>query len=508
MSIQDPKHVKTPNDMETEQAINSIIEQEHNYTDTTPLSDQLDNKRKWDDINSDTTTPTETNNTEHISPSRKKSHFQRLYRPEHKGPYEVIIQDKDKRKISNPFKIGKIIQSHHKDIVHIIRSGKNLNVTCSTSNSANNLVNSNFLQNYNVFIPSNKIYSTGVIFIEPEISETEILNDLVTKAEVISASRIKKKVNQELKNTNYVRLTFDSDTLPDYVFLNYIRMKVDNYIIPVKQCFRCFSYGHVASSPCNNTRLCRECGDTYHDDQCSNPKKCIHCQGPHSSNSKQCPEFLRQKNIKLRMSIKKEDYNTASIFYPVTYKKQNGPSYRYQTYSETLKSNNTEPYPHPSPKHNPGINTLNYSQFPELYSPNRFSSLTDLPEPPDKHMTPQKDWLRNPTSGKTYNYRANRPYKPITAHQPSKQQTQNNAANSVSQTVNNNQDKERLKSLFNSKLSEIREKLTLSAQNPNVKKMIDEVFSAYIDIKNPKQITTTKKSGSQSNNIKTGTKHS
>ncbi|KAG8319926.1 hypothetical protein J6590_080815 [Homalodisca vitripennis] len=65
------------------------------------------------------------------------------------------------------------------------------------------------------------------------------------------------------------------------------------------------------NSPCNKTRVCRDCGDNYHSEECSKPKKCVHCYGPHSSNSRQCPEYIRQKQIKERMSTMREDYFTA-----------------------------------------------------------------------------------------------------------------------------------------------------------------------------------------------------
>ncbi|KAG8314677.1 hypothetical protein J6590_087262 [Homalodisca vitripennis] len=56
----------------------------------------------------------------------------------------------------------------------------------------------------------------GVINVERDVSEEEILTDAENR-------------------------------LPDYIKLNYIRMKVDTFKIPVKQCYRCFAYGHVAT---------------------------------------------------------------------------------------------------------------------------------------------------------------------------------------------------------------------------------------------------------------------
>lgn len=504
MSNQDPKLVQHPNDMETELAVNSIINNDHNYTNTT--ENNTDNKRKRDDLSLNTNNefPTSPNT---LSPEHKKTHYQRLYRPDHKGPYEVIIQDKEKRRISNPFQIGKIIQAHHIDIDHIIRSGKNLNVVCKTYEAANNLVNSSHLKNYNVFVPSNKIYCTGVIYMEPDISETEILNEIVSKSEVISAFRIKRRINNELKNTSFVKLTFNSDTLPNYVSLNYIRMKVDQYIIPVKQCYRCFSYGHTANTPCNNNRLCRDCGLAFHEGPCTNPKKCLHCYAPHSSNSKQCPEFIRQRNIKTRMSLEKEDYNKASTYFPITYKKQKQTTYRprYQSYADATKINDPDLFPNLPIINNQSSSSQSQYQLPFTQTTNTFSALSDITEIQDNQPITPNIWLRNPNrpaikSLSKTNYKTNH------TQQPQGEQSYSTTHESATLAHKKIQDREHLETLFQNKIAEIRDKLQSTVHTASVKKNIDEVFAMYIEQKGKKTTSTLKKSVSNVNISKNGTK--
>lgn len=60
----------------------------------------------------------------------------------------------------------------------------------------------------------------------------------------------------------------------------------------------------------------------FHSGRCTDPQKCIHCFGPHSSNSRNCPEYSRQKNIKDRMTHMREDIIRASQFFPIRYKTQ------------------------------------------------------------------------------------------------------------------------------------------------------------------------------------------
>lgn len=486
MSIQDPN---IQNDViETQMAVDSIIDKEHNYNINNDNLTDLKRKREQTDLD---TQDVGLNNTTFDNPSHehKKSHFQRFYRHEHKGPYEVIIQDKEKRKISNPFKIGKILQTHHTQIDHITRSGKNLSVICNSYNAANDIVTSQHLLQYNVFIPSNKIHTTGVIFIEPEISENEIIEGLETKAVIISATRIKRRLNHELKNTNFVKIVFDSDELPNYVYLNYVRMKVEQYMIPVKQCYRCFAYGHVASSPCQKNRLCRDCGESFHEGECLNSKKCVHCLAPHSSNSKQCPEYIRQKSIKTRMSLFKEDYNKASLHYPITYKKVRGPYLSHRTFSDTVKSNrlNTEHFPQLHPR---------YSEQLPTYSPadthisNQFSVLSEEIEPTfNKLMTPNH-WLRNPNTRRPSTYNKQN-YMNSASSQKVKEKTipvvtlspktsNPNACNTI--------DRDHLHTLLQSKLKEIRDKIHATTHTSNIKnikmEMIDEVFAKYIGLTN------------------------
>lgn len=502
MSIQDPTLVQNPNDIETEIAVNSIINIDHNYSN---ITENTVNKRKRDQsLNTKDDTSTSQNS---FSPETKKNHFQRLYRSDHKGPYEVIIQDKEKKRINNPFQIGKIIQAHHTDIDHIVRSGKNLNVVCKTHEAANNLVNSYHLQKYNVFVPSNKLYCTGVIYIEPDISETDIMNDIVSKADVISALRIKRRINNELKNTSFVKITFDSDILPDYVSLNYIRMKVDQYIIPVKQCYRCFSYGHVANSPCNNDRLCRDCGLAFHEGSCTSPKKCIHCSAPHSSNSKLCPEFVRQRNIKTRMSIEKEDYNKASSYFPITYKKQKITTYRprYQSYAHATKINDPDIYPNLPKPTNQSKSPQSQYELPNTESTNKFSALSNLMETQDNQTMIPSSWLRNPNRpGQKSTNKMN--YKTSQIQSP-REQSYNIPQETPTLPVKNSQDREHLETLLQNKLEEIRDKLQSTVYKASVKKNIDEVFAMYLEQKSDNSISTNKKSISNLNINKNGTKH-
>ncbi|KAG8279502.1 hypothetical protein J6590_103815, partial [Homalodisca vitripennis] len=255
-------------------------------------------------------------------------------------------------------------------------------------------------------------------------------------------------------------------------------------------CYRCFAYGHVANSPCKNERICRDCGDKFHSSPCQLPLKCIHCLGPHSSNSKYCPEFIRQKQIKERMSLRKEDYFTSSQFYPVTYKNIRGPK-RPQTFAEATKSldsSDTNHYPN-LPQISPSNSLISIS--------NRYSSLSTVLDTPTTSGLPSNTVYRKPTSNtnhtsnKTFttNYKPNST-KPIYANPKPKPNL------TETKTV----DREHLQALLNTKITEIRNKVKTS--NVTTKKQIDELLATFIisntDTKNSVN-TTPKKTYSSTN---------
>ncbi|XP_054287586.1 uncharacterized protein LOC129003318 [Macrosteles quadrilineatus] len=293
---------------ETNEAVASIINLHQGQNDNDTMETNTDNplKRKQSLESVTESLPPGDNRYKKQNTRRK-----RQYNLTNEGPFEVIVQSRDKNKI-NPFAVGKIIKNNHEKIDFIKRAGKNVVVTCKDAHSANQLVDSPHLVHYNVFIPASRVEVTGVIFVEPDINEDELINEGNCVYHIVHAKRITRYINREVINTNFMMITFDSDKLPEYIYLNYVRMPVKQYMRPIRQCYNCFRYGHVAKSPCDKTKTCRDCSQEYHEGPCTTSIKCANCEGPHPSNSKTCPEYIRQKKINERMNDYKEDYYTAS----------------------------------------------------------------------------------------------------------------------------------------------------------------------------------------------------
>ena len=80
------------------------------------------------------------------------------------------------------------------------------------------------------------------------------------------------------------------------VNVGYVRVKVDRYIPNPLRCFKCQKFGH-SSRLCRNEAVCHRCGEKHSEENCNNAAKCINCSGPHGASSRECPVWLREKEV-------------------------------------------------------------------------------------------------------------------------------------------------------------------------------------------------------------------
>ncbi|XP_075988876.1 uncharacterized protein LOC142984892 [Anticarsia gemmatalis] len=219
------------------------------------------------------------------------------------GEFSVFVEGlRESEKIGNvnPIITTNLFKNDIKGITNIKRINPNkICVTFSQSNNANNFIkNEAFLSKhqFKAFIPASAVECIGVLkFVPTSISNAELFKKLSSRYEIIAVRRFTKKENGELKPYKTVSLTFLSNVLPEYVYLDLFRFKVHEYHAPLLQCFKCFKFNHGAKI-CKNSQKCSICTEEHHFSECVNKNniKCINCQGPHLAISRECP-IKRQK---------------------------------------------------------------------------------------------------------------------------------------------------------------------------------------------------------------------
>ena len=135
----------------------------------------------------------------------------------------------------------------------------------------------------------------------------------------------------ETKLTNTYVLTFNSPTLPTVVKIGFMQVKVDVYIPNPLRCYSCQVFGHHENK-CGRHPVCCNCGEPEHNGPsgvCNKPSKCVNCSSDHPANSKQCPQWEKEKKI---LKIKCEN----NLSFPDA-RKQYEQFYTGQTYASAVK---------------------------------------------------------------------------------------------------------------------------------------------------------------------------
>jgi len=98
--------------------------------------------------------------------------------------------------------------------------------------------------------------------------------------------------------------------------INYEIYRTDRYTtqIQLKQCFKCYGYGHYAKH-CTATMRCGKCGESHETQGCKNTNvKCCQCGGQHEAWNHKCPnriliwKNLREKKHQLPLKFVERNY--------------------------------------------------------------------------------------------------------------------------------------------------------------------------------------------------------
>ena len=135
---------------------------------------------------------------------------------------------------------------------------------------------------------------------------TEHIIEFMGEQGVTDVRRITVRRDGILKPTNTFVLTFNTPILPTVVKIGFIQVKVDVYIPNPLRCYNCQVFGHHENK-CGRHPVCCNCAQPEHcaSGQCDKPAKCVNCSGDHPANSKECPQWEKEKQI---LKIKCEQY--------------------------------------------------------------------------------------------------------------------------------------------------------------------------------------------------------
>jgi len=95
--------------------------------------------------------------------------------------------------------------------------------------------------------------------------------------------------NTDRRKTNTFILTFNTDTAPAHINVGHLRIKVDRYIPNPLRCFNAKSLAIVSD--------CVEMRQSAITVAENNAAKCINRSGPHGTSSRECPVWLREKEV-------------------------------------------------------------------------------------------------------------------------------------------------------------------------------------------------------------------
>ena len=160
---------------------------------------------------------------------------------------------------------------------------------------------------------SRRNYSKATIYcdyINQYTDDDQLTKDLKNFNPNVIDAKIKKQFkDNKLTNTNIAILTLDQPTIPPNtkVKLFYQSLPVRVYYPDPQQCKVCFRFGHISTKnyQCPNRKMCGHCGQDSHVQldstgkrlQCENQVKCINCNDSHPAWIRQCPRYIKEKEI-------------------------------------------------------------------------------------------------------------------------------------------------------------------------------------------------------------------
>ncbi|CAH2095618.1 unnamed protein product [Euphydryas editha] len=153
--------------------------------------------------------------------------------------------------------------------------------------------------------------SYGIIKdIELDITEEDLIKSISCTTEVINVKRLQRKNKDDIgwSDCEKVRVGFKGSSLPTYIYIFDMKVRVEPYVFPVTQCSNCWRYGHTRKMCPSVKSYCPKCGGKH--DSCNiTVYKCINCNENHMVLDRTCPVYIKERRIRDIMA----EFNWESI---------------------------------------------------------------------------------------------------------------------------------------------------------------------------------------------------
>lgn len=252
---------------------------------------------------------------DHTGNSSQKSRI-RQYGPCAIAPFVVYVRAKINNGLAGVEISNKLFEKYASiERIHPVNRDK-LRVELSSREDANRLPHDqDFSNRHYVYIPAILSEVDGKILLNhnenPDLLATEgygIMGNSTEEYKVLEVHRLKQRVMinnvQEIKESRFVRVTFEGLVLPDYLIINKLRIPVVPYSPNVMQCLHCLRTGHTAKF-CGNRARCVRCGKLHSNSeemQSCNAKSfhCPNCDSIYTQMAHDCPKVTEIIESRLR----------------------------------------------------------------------------------------------------------------------------------------------------------------------------------------------------------------
>lgn len=286
------------------------------------------------------------------------------------GPIFILVESIDTEKNLgkwHPIKAAKFFSTNFTGVTNIKPAGfKKVKITFDSIEHGNLCLMSAFLKDYGfgASIPSNLIYSFGVIKLDADFAEDDFREGLSSPFPIESFKRITVNKNGIITPTRLVELKFISPKLPQHITVFNMIFEVTPSIRSPVQCSRCLRFGHTQKF-CRSDPRCSHCGGVNHSivdcpTVSATDPSCLYCHLPHVATDRRCQEWSVQKEIKKIMAIENISYQDAVIF-----KKNN-------CYSSAFKYSDVTNRQPPAPNENVPNPSRYVEDFPNLNDSHHF----------------------------------------------------------------------------------------------------------------------------------------